>query len=645
VDFDFSGVAQKGLFLALPVGGQDGQKSVNGVSWSAETLPNPGAGAYSSIASGLIDDGSSTFKQSVAVAVCVGSSVVAYTNDGDLWSTSTLPAGMNTGAEVVVAFGQISNTVGRFVVVAAADRDIAYSDNGGATWTLETDALPSVGYNTIAYGKGVFVALRADTTNSAYSTNGVTWTEGSGLPNKTWREVVWGNGRFVALANDGTCSYSLDGITWSTAITIAGSISPDKIAYGQGVFVVSIASSGVLYHSEDGVVWTAVTGLPNSGGYGAIAFGNPNRTGKFVLIGYGTTTATLDARIGARARGRAGVSNEQIFEVRLSEPGSGYASAPTITVTDPNNIFDVVLVPKLGSGALANPTFVNRGTGYITASAEIDAQRSNGRADFVQDGGFIAVRRLSQRPVSGSNIEFDSLPGQFFKLVNTVSFLGTNAGSFTGFLQVSPPIEVGTVLSNGEAVELRIRFSQVRLTGHDFLDIGTGGFDTTNYPNTPLQQPVQANETVESNGGRVFFTATDQDGNFRVGGLFSIEQSTGVATLNADAFNIAGLQELSLGEVTLGGNSATITEFSTDPFFTANSDNIVPTQRAVKAYIEAQIGGGGASLNVNSVTAGDIFVGANTITTVSGLPINIKANVVFSGTVLGLPLAYNYFLR
>ena len=47
-----------------------------------------------------------------------------------------------------------------------------------------------------------------------------------------------------------------------------------------------------------------------------------------------------------------------------------------------------------------------------------------------------------------------------------------------------------------------------------------------------------------------------QDGNFRVGDLFSIEQATGVATLNAEAFNIAGLQELTLGEVTLGGNSA-----------------------------------------------------------------------------------------
>ena len=645
VDYDFTGIAQKGLFLALPATGTAGIKSVDGITWSAETLPSPGSGGYDNIASGLINDGSSTFKQSFAVAVCGGSSVAAYTQDGDLWSTSTLPVAINTGSATDIAFGQISSTVGRFLVIAEADRDVAYSDNGGATWTAVPTALPTVGYNAITYGKGLFVAIRSGTTNSAYSTNGIAWTAGSGLPNKTWTDIVWGNGRFVALASDGTCSYSLDGITWSTSVTIASAITTNRITYGQGVFVVT-ASTTVMYHSEDGIVWTAITGL-RAGGYKSVAFGNPNRTGKFVLLGAGgANTSGIDARIGARARGRASVSNEQIFEIRIVEPGSGYtASVPTITVSDPNNIDDVVLVPRVNSGALANPTFVNRGGGYITASAEIDAQNSNGSANFIQDGGFIAVKRLSRRPVSGSNVEFASLPGQFFKLVNTVSFLGTNPGSFTGFLQVSPPVAVGNSPADGEDIELRIRFSQVRLTGHDFLDIGTGGFDTTNYPNSPLQQPVQDNETVESNGGRVFFTATDQDGNFRVGSLFSIEQSTGVATLNADAFNIAGLQELSLGEVTLGGNSATVTEFSTDPFFTANSDNIVPTQRAVKAYIESQIGGGGASLNVNSVTAGDIFIGANTITTVSGAPINIKANVVFSGSVLGLPLAYNYFLR
>jgi hypothetical protein len=145
----------------------------------------------------------------------------------------------------------------------------------------------------------------------------------------------------------------------------------------------------------------------------------------------------------------------------------------------------------------------------------------------------------------------------------------------------------------------------------------------------------------------VFFTSTDQDGNFRVGDLFTIEQSTGVATLNADAFNIAGLQELSLGNVTLGGNSATITEFSTDPYFTANSDNLVPTQRAIKAYISSQIGGGGASLNVNSVTAGSIYIATNQITLAAGTPagtgITINARMNFASGVTGYPLAFNFY--
>jgi hypothetical protein len=142
----------------------------------------------------------------------------------------------------------------------------------------------------------------------------------------------------------------------------------------------------------------------------------------------------------------------------------------------------------------------------------------------------------------------------------------------------------------------------------------------------------------------VFYTSTDQDGNFRVGQLFTIEQSTGVATLNADAFNVSGLQELSLGALDLGGGSATITEFSTDPFFTADSDSVIPTQRAIKAYIASQIGGGGASLIVNSVTAGDVFIATNAISNVAGGSILMNATFEFRGGITGYPLAFNYFL-
>ena len=56
----------------------------------------------------------------------------------------------------------------------------------------------------------------------------------------------------------------------------------------------------------------------------------------------------------------------------------------------------------------------------------------------------------------------------------------------------------------------------------------------------------QSDEVNELQGGRVYFTSTDQDGDFRVGDLFRIQQATGIAALNADAFDLSGLNELQL---------------------------------------------------------------------------------------------------
>jgi len=143
----------------------------------------------------------------------------------------------------------------------------------------------------------------------------------------------------------------------------------------------------------------------------------------------------------------------------------------------------------------------------------------------------------------------------------------------------------------------------------------------------------------------VFFTSTDQDGNFNVGNLFGVQQATGTATLNASAFNLAGLQSLQLGAVTLGVGSAIINQFSTDPYFTANSDSILPTQKAVKAYITSQIGGGSSTLNVNTLTSGVITISGNTITTSSGIQINITSKMNFTGGIDGAPVALALFTQ
>ena len=310
-----------------------------------------------------------------------------------------------------------------------------------------------------------------------------------------------------------------------------------------------------------------------------------------------------------------------------------------MTIVDPNSTVLVPHIVRIGNGVLGQPTFSNRGTGFVTASAEVVG---DGYADIRQLGTKIRVDALDAIPQKGANVEFASLPNRWFKLVNVTNLLGN--GPYSALLQISPALEADERPPHDDGITIRRRYSQVRLTGHDFLDIGTGGFSTTNYPDDPLTDPDATKETNDFGGGRVFYTSTDQDGNFRVGGLFNVEQATGIATLNVEAFNISGLNELQLGSVALGGAGAVITEFSTDGTFSADSDSIVPTQKAIKTYITSQIGGGVATLNVNSVTAGVVEITGDQISTTSGGKINIESRMNFKGGIDGAPVALHMFL-
>ena len=141
-----------------------------------------------------------------------------------------------------------------------------------------------------------------------------------------------------------------------------------------------------------------------------------------------------------------------------------------------------------------------------------------------------------------------------------------------------------SITDGGSFVEIRTRFSNARLTGHDFLSIGVGNKVETNYPNVNEANVQQGNETNNFGPGRVFFVSTDQGGNFRVGDFFSVNQLTGAATLDASAFNLSGLTELRLGS--LGGQiGEAINEFSSDETMSGNSNTACPTEFAVRGYL------------------------------------------------------------
>ena len=122
-----------------------------------------------------------------------------------------------------------------------------------------------------------------------------------------------------------------------------------------------------------------------------------------------------------------------------------------------------------------------------------------------------------------------------------------------------------TPIPDGTVVNVRKEFSLIRLTGHDFLQVGTGGTDTTNQPDNPTQTASQADQVVTNttDPGRVYYVATDEMGNFYVGDQFKVDQATGNVTLDSSAFNLTGLQSLRLGAVG-GPIGASVDEFSTD---------------------------------------------------------------------------------
>jgi len=208
----------------------------------------------------------------------------------------------------------------------------------------------------------------------------------------------------------------------------------------------------------------------------------------------------------------------------------------------------------------------------------------------------------------------NGIADQIYRVTQITKVTGV-APNLTAQFRISPSLKENESPDHDTSVTIRQQYSQVRLTGHDFLDIGTGGVTTTNYPElytnagfTEGYESQPNRETANNGGGRVFYTSTDQDGNFRVGELFEVEQATGIVTLNADLFNLQGLSELALGGVVLGGTEVVIREFSTDPTMSANSDNVVPTQKAIVTYIGSRVSGGGANLNVSGFRAGQIKV-------------------------------------
>ena len=621
-----------GVSTYVAVGGtgsSSAASSTTGISWTTRSLPILGSGNYSAVA----------FGNGLFLAISTGSTLATATStNGSTWvAGGNLPAGFITGTSV--AYGN-----GRFVAICSASGTAtAYSIDNGITWRSYGVGLPSTQtWSRIRYGQGLFIAIATGSTACATSPDGINWTLRT-MPgsSSTWSALTFGN------VNSRPLWIAMSSTSGQNAASInTGAQALGRMAVASGtVTEVRVIEPGSAYPQGTVTATTVTTNLitadttENLINSQPIVFANCTDSGLVTETVYyviGSTITSTQFKVSLVA----GSSTAVVLTTTAGLSGT-YKAGPIITQFDPNKVKTAALNPRTGNGALANPSFYNRGNTFTTATG---VSAGDGNADLYQPSTFIAVRNLYKVPAAGSNVVFGSLTTTWYKLVAVSNTLG-NAGEYTATFQISPGISTLEAPIDADLITTTIKYSQCRLTGHDFLYIGTGNQAQTNYPFVDPATASIAVQTNSSGGGRVFFTSTDQDGNFNVGNLFGVQQSTGTATLNADAFNLSGLQSLQLGALNIGIGSAIITQFSTDPYFTANSDNIVPTQRAIKSYITAQIGGGQSSLNVNTLTAGVVYIANDSISTTSGGQLNIKAKMNFTGGIDGAPVALGFFLQ
>ena len=355
------------------------------------------------------------------------------------------------------------------------------------------------------------------------------------------------------------------------------------------------------YYSGGGSRIRSVGGNNSYGDYGVIASGfsteeTPRETrvfGSLMEVNGVSKSGTLSigaTMFGATSGARGWFINDQTAADRIYfkyHPGYGSVGLGTTGFADGEVVW-------FGDGGDSQS-----GVGSITVSgvtSSIGGQR----------GTILEVDNVSSALLVGDALGFSTSSygdDNLFYIINTVTNVAT-AATYTYYtttgiatvtyqnratLTISPEKTTGTwdtreVTGAGSTVSVRTLFSQCRLTGHDFLSVGTGNKAETNYPDVDQTQIIQGNETNIFGPGKVFFVSTDQGGNFRVGQFFSVDQLTGRATLDASAFNLSGLTELRLGAI--GGQvGEAINEFSSDETMSGMSNNACPTEAAVAGFL------------------------------------------------------------
>lgn len=303
----------KTIELTLVGGGAAGQESVIGgggggylkkiidVSTATSAAVTIGAGGTYSATATAVGGGTSSFVPNTGNGLYVlGGGNSVYDKTGSQGSqydpTQFGPLGLDSGNQYYGVTGSsYTNTAaligygnGKWVMLPFANRGENYAttqcyySTNGTTWSAGTNLATARVFSDVAYGNGVFVAIRpnvgASATTVLTSSDGINWTETS--VTMSGDKIIFANGIFVTTGygNDGKGGswWSTNGTTWNAG-TVTRNITASETSHWatrpmwDGVKFTQVHNNGSywthVYQSTDGKSWTQVNNTGANGNF------------------------------------------------------------------------------------------------------------------------------------------------------------------------------------------------------------------------------------------------------------------------------------------------------------------------------------------------------------------------------------------
>ena len=173
---------------------------------------------------------------------------------GPIWSATTIPS--NIALSIIYANG-------RFVAsckASGANPVVNLYSLDGVNWTaVSTPTTLSLHNVALAYGNGIFVCMTTSTISVLQSTDGITWTNGTGNPNvsRSGTFGLWfGNGQFVMCGSTTSTIFVSPNASNQLQNTTPVAFQTGMWNQSNGLHYAGAYVSGAIYTSPDLVTWT-----------------------------------------------------------------------------------------------------------------------------------------------------------------------------------------------------------------------------------------------------------------------------------------------------------------------------------------------------------------------------------------------------